>query len=236
MRDTDQAFCLPVPEKAQRAHNFVLFLHQSAPSAEKQFVWSMPETVTDGTKLGVDSTETYVDVTRAELNIRLKAHGRQVIVPDKHEFASAIPQSHRKGEVGYHVKAHIGSKEGVLSPPLHQHSPLTQVLTPGFLFFLPTGILWAFRKPLSYYPFERISSISYTSVLTRTFNLVISHLPPDPAEGEAASEVEFAIIDQADFAGIDAYIKKHGLNDASLAVERMAKRYGVNAPNKGPGV
>lgn len=38
------------------------------------------------------------------------------------------------------------------------------------------------------------------------------------------------MLDQADFAGIDAYIKKHGLNDASLAAGRRAKKYGVNDP------
>jgi hypothetical protein len=43
-------------------------------------------------------------------------------------------------------------------------------------------------------------------------------------------EIEFSMLDQADFAGIDDYIKRHGLNDASLAAGRRAKRYGVNDP------
>jgi len=38
------------------------------------------------------------------------------------------------------------------------------------------------------------------------------------------------MVDQADFAGIDTYIKRHGLNDASLAADRRAKVYNVNAP------
>jgi len=38
------------------------------------------------------------------------------------------------------------------------------------------------------------------------------------------------MIDQADFAGIDAYVKRHGLQDASLAEARRAKKYNVNAP------
>lgn len=36
------------------------------------------------------------------------------------------------------------------------------------------------------------------------------------------------MLDQLDFAGIDGYIKRHGLNDASLATQRRAKKYGVN--------
>jgi len=36
------------------------------------------------------------------------------------------------------------------------------------------------------------------------------------------------MVDQADFSGIDTYIKTHGLQDASLAEARRAKRYNVN--------
>lgn len=36
------------------------------------------------------------------------------------------------------------------------------------------------------------------------------------------------MIDQADFGGIDEYVKRHGLNDASMAADRRAKAYNVN--------
>lgn len=38
------------------------------------------------------------------------------------------------------------------------------------------------------------------------------------------------MLDQADFAGIDAYIKRHGLHDASLAARRRAEQFNVNRP------
>lgn len=41
------------------------------------------------------------------------------------------------------------------------------------------------------------------------------------------------MIDQADHAGIDAYVKRHGLQDASLAEARRAKKYNVNAEKGG---
>ena len=41
-------------------------------------------------------------------------------------------------------------------------------------------------------------------------------------------EHEFSMIDQADFAGIDAYVKRHGLSDASMAAQRKAKRLNIN--------
>lgn len=45
-------------------------------------------------------------------------------------------------------------------------------------------------------------------------------------------EYEFSMIDQADYSGIDDYIKRHGLQDASLAEARRAKVYNVNGGKK----
>ncbi|KAG9563006.1 Rtt106-domain-containing protein, partial [Aureobasidium melanogenum] len=213
---------LPVPEKAARQWNFVIFANHTvdlktgdrATEAE-QIVWTMPETApanvtaADGFKpLDVD---TYVTSTMRSINACLQGHGKNVIIPTEQEFASAIPQSHRKGEAAYHVKAHKGSKD-------------------GFLFFLSAGIVWAFKKPLALFTFENIESISYTSVLQRTFNIVITTMP-DPVTGEK-QDVEFSMLDQADFAGIDEYVKRHNLNDASMAADRRAKKLNINPKPK----
>lgn len=103
----------------------------------------------------------------------------------------------------------------------------------GYLFFLPNGIVFGFKKPLAFFAFGAVEAISYTSVLQRTFNLVISAVE-NPAAADAqgeepeAKDVEFSMLDQADFAGIDDYVKRHGLSDASMAAQRRAKLYGVN--------
>lgn len=88
--------------------------------------------------------------------------------------------------------------------------------------------MFGFKKPLLFFAFETVDSISYTSVLQRTFNL---NVMARPLTGDEPLEFEFSMIDQANFSGIDAYIRKHGLQDASLAEARRAKRYNVN-PNK----
>ena len=36
------------------------------------------------------------------------------------------------------------------------------------------------------------------------------------------------MIDQADFSGIDTYVKRHNLQDASMAEQRRAQKYNVN--------
>jgi hypothetical protein len=96
----------------------------------------------------------------------------------------------------------------------------------GYLFFLSDGVFFGFKKPLQFFPLDNIKSISYTSVLQRTFNLNIAYstLYPTPEE----KEVEFSMIDQTQFAGIDAYIKRHELQDASMAEARKARRHTIN--------
>ena len=90
-------------------------------------------------------------------------------------------------------------------------------------------MVFGFKKPLAYFPFSAIESISYTSVLQRTFNLVIAARESEQAD---VKEIEFSMLDQADFAGIDEYVKRHGLNDASMAADRRAKAYNVNKEKK----
>lgn len=53
-----------------------------------------------------------------------------------------------------------------------------------------------------------------------------------PGQAEV-KEHEFSMIDQGDFAGIDSYIRRHGLQDASLAESRKAKKLNINVTKKG---
>ncbi|QIW97355.1 hypothetical protein AMS68_002873 [Peltaster fructicola] len=207
----EQAFCLPVPDKAQRQQNYVIIPKETS---QEQILFTMNEAIDKTGSIGVRSTatqeeKTFTSVTTQELAAFLSKQGKKLTRPNDKEFASSIPQSHRKGEKAYHVKAFRGSKD-------------------GYLFFLPNGIFFGFKKPLLFFSFAAVESISYTSVLQRTFNLVITPHSDD----DSAQDVEFSMLDQADFAGIDEYIKAHGLNDASMAADRRAKMYNVNKQPK----
>ncbi|EED23825.1 negative regulator of DNA transposition (Rtt106), putative [Talaromyces stipitatus ATCC 10500] len=216
VKNIQHILCLPVPEKAQRQTNFCIIPKYGdgvTPVLENASVPDqMVFTIADGpakaafTGAGqrVESDENGEVLLRRWLNDTV-GHTK-VIRPDDREFVSATPEAHRKGEKAYHVKAHRGSKD-------------------GYLFFLSTGILFGFKKPLVFFSFDNIESVSYTSVLQRTFNLNISTRVDETQEPQ---EFEFSMIDQADYAGIDAYIKNHQLQDASLAEARRAKKYNVN--------
>lgn len=52
------------------------------------------------------------DILETALNAVLQRNGKRLVLPTEDEFVSAIPESHRKNEKTYHVKAHRGSKDG----------------------------------------------------------------------------------------------------------------------------
>lgn len=113
-------------------------------------------------------------------------------------------QAHRPNEKAVHVKAFRGSKD-------------------GYLFFLPNGILWGFKKPLLFIPLGRIAAVSYTSVLQRTFNMVVEVFTGEGGD-QKTEELEFAMLDQEDYQGIDeSYVRRNGLQDRSMAEQRRAK-------------
>lgn len=110
----EQAFCMAVPDKQARQTNFVLY--PKADEGLEPVVFSLNETApAAGTwycESALEEGDTYVSVTERALERMLKLQGLSLVKPTEKEFASAIPQSHRRGEKGYHVRAHRGSKEG----------------------------------------------------------------------------------------------------------------------------
>ncbi|KAL7268153.1 hypothetical protein RUND412_009236 [Rhizina undulata] len=201
--------CLAVPEKAARQFNFCIFptgaegLGDGNAEAMVFTIADGPPKTASGNAMGAGhDTTSYKSLLIDVFNQYLTK--AKVQEPIESAFYSALPQSHRKSEKAFHVKAHRGSKD-------------------GYLYLLKSGIIWAFKKPLAYFSFGAISSISYTSITKRTFNLNI-HVSDD----RGGAEIEFGMIDQEEYPGIDAYIKRNQLNDASMAEARKAKMFNVN--------
>lgn len=136
-KDVDQVFCLPVPEKAKKQHNFIVIpVHgdgvnpvpeELKAAAPEPIVWTFEEATGKNIVEGEDPGPG--PMAEAIHHCLIQAGtGKEVIFPDADEFASAIPESHRKGEKAYHVKAHRGSKEGTSTPYTAQsRCPLTHL-------------------------------------------------------------------------------------------------------------
>ena len=199
---------LPIPEKNQKQYNFCFLPSTENASSIEPIIWTVNHGPLKSCKIEDPDLAKIApgpnDVLENALNHILQKTGLKLTLPTEDEFASAIRESHRKNDIAYHVKAFRGSKE-------------------GYLFLLDNGIFFGFKKPLSFFPFSEIESISYTSVLQRTFNLNITIRPSADTETQ---EIEYSMLDQQDFAGIDAYVKNHQLQDASLADARRAQKAG----------
>ncbi|KAF2970333.1 hypothetical protein GQX73_g3210 [Xylaria multiplex] len=219
-KSIEYAFFLPVPEKSQVQHNYVLlpqnsyFPSQTATPVDP-LVFTIPATAPKPGSIGGPNanaasavSDSYQTLFHWAINKCLQAGGKQVqiVTADPSKFHSVIRQSHRPKEQAVHVKAFRGSKD-------------------GFLFFLENGILWGFKKPLMFLPLDKIAAISYTNVLQRTFNMVVEIFTGEGGDEEATDELEFAMLDQEDYDGInESYVTRHKLQDRSLADQRKAKR------------
>jgi hypothetical protein len=132
--DIEALFCLPVPEKTQRQQCFLIFPLPGSQSYDgtpaEPLVWTMNETkgsaeiVSVSTSLHGSEDDTFVDITRRELDHHVACLSQKIIVPNEREFASEIPQTHRKGEKAFHTKAFRGSKEGTVQR-IHSIHPQT---------------------------------------------------------------------------------------------------------------
>ncbi|UNI15951.1 hypothetical protein JDV02_002433 [Purpureocillium takamizusanense] len=216
-RDIEYAFYLPVPDKAQVQHNYVFFPKDTClpsktnPPAAEPLVFTVPATPPkEGTIGGSEAgqaaavSDTYRSLFHWALGKRFRGVGSsvEVVSADPNKFHSVIRQAQRPNERAVHVAGFRGSKD-------------------GFLFFLENGILWGFKKPLIFIPLNRIAAISYTSILQITFNIVVEVFSSEG--GDADEELEFGMLDQQDYGGIDEYIKRNRLQDRSMAEQRKGK-------------
>lgn len=191
--------CVAAPDKAAKTWNFVIIFGEN--ENFDAWVFGVPDTIAKtavgGDRFVLDATESYKSVL---VNAFKQLLGIRVVEPSEAEFSSPIPLPGRPKDTAFHIIAHRGAKE-------------------GFLYFLESGILYGFRKPVLFFPLSTVREVTFTNILQRTFNLVVS--TEDNVEGE-----EFGMIDQAVFAGIQGYTAKHQIQDASLSEQRKAKKVG----------
>lgn len=102
---------LPIPEKAQKQYNFCMLRSEGEPilftvSDKPLSYYSIMDPTLN--LIGREGESTLETV----LNDVMQRQGVKVTHPNEAEFVGAVPESHRKGEKAYHVKAFRGSKDG----------------------------------------------------------------------------------------------------------------------------
>lgn len=221
------AFCTPVPEKATKQYSYVLFprgtnlpVSRSTPLLLEPLMFTIPSNAPkpgalSGSEANIATSysDTHKDLFDWLFSMHLPPTSR-VQEPSPKQFTSVTKESHRISEQALFCKAFRGSKD-------------------GYLFFLATGILFLFKKPVLFIPKDHIMSVAYAAVLRNTFNLCVqatisNDLNAEGGEEETEEEFEFAMLDQDDFEGIDMYVKRNGLQDKSMGEKRKAKRLGIN--------
>ncbi|KAJ4161605.1 uncharacterized protein LMH87_007635 [Akanthomyces muscarius] len=199
-------FYLPVPEKAQVQHNYVLFPRGSTVPSESgaassgPLVFTVPATTPkEGTIAGAAAaaSNTYKGIFHSALNNCLRATGSgvKIVSSASNKSHSVVRQSNRSKEKFVHVRGFRGSQD-------------------GYLFFLENGILWGYKKPLIFFPLRRIAAIGCTKMLQITFSIIITVFTK---KGAINNGYEFSMIDREDYSGIDDYIKRNGLQNKRKA-------------------
>ncbi|CEP18579.1 hypothetical protein [Parasitella parasitica] len=201
--------CVPSPDKAVRSYTYTIFL-----KTEDVIVFNTQEKVNVTLKMP-DTEDRILETNKHEVISQLITEHTRVPIaqPSKEYFRSTgVSSTTGKIEDRSHVIGYLKAKD-------------------GFLFFLPTGILFGFKKPTLFFPVSSLASTVITNITQRTFDLTLTLRPESKILGSAGfrttkdgdnDTVQFSMIEQSDYGGIEAYTKKLNINDHSMAEERKA--------------
>ncbi|CAO3635574.1 unnamed protein product [Mucor hiemalis] len=202
--------CVPSPDKATKCNTFTLFLKN-----EDCLVFNSQDKVDMVLKKPDTADEVLGENKHEIISKLLTQHARVTITQPSKEFFRSTGVSSTTGKVledKTHVVAYLKAKD-------------------GFLFFLPTGILFGFKKPTLFFPISSLASTVITNITQRTFDLTLTMKPGSQILGSSGfrttkegddDTVQFSMIEQSEYGGIEAYTKKSGVNDHSMAEERKA--------------
>lgn len=214
--------CVPSPDKAVKSYTYTIFL-----KTEDVIVFNTQEKA--NVTLKKPNTEDQIlETNKHEIISQLiTEHARVPITQPSKEFfrSTGVSSITGKQEDRSHVIGYLKAKD-------------------GFLFFLPTGILFGFKKPTLFFPVSSLASTVITNITQRTFDLTLTLRPESKVLGSAGfrttkdgddDTVQFSMIEQSEYGGIEAYTKKVNINDHSMAEERKAvnKGEGQDETNEG---
>ncbi|KAF9907741.1 hypothetical protein BX616_000342 [Lobosporangium transversale] len=250
-----RVIAVPFLERTTKQTALILFFKHSGIStgSSKDAVWAVP-LADDGKDFTLEFHKQHQQLVGLEDDLRSMSADSSVVATNKKKQTPPIPFItgskrpdpiiisilsyflHRSNPTNYNSSAiDIIASRTQAYPNFSAHLKSNQ----GTMYLLPTGILFAFRKPILFMRSAVIEAIGFHSVTSRTFDMEIVmdntsgnattedlEGVPQETKGDNRRVVGFSMIDTKEFGQVEEWIKKAGIRDRSLSADLKAKDKG----------
>ncbi|KAG0262988.1 hypothetical protein BG011_009486 [Mortierella polycephala] len=225
---------VPFLERATKQTALILFFKHSTSLTPKDAIWAVP-LADDGKDFSLQFHEQHKQLAGLTQDLTLGATTSTPVPfasfkrPD-HILISILSYFLRRAN----PENYASNVDIVLNPtPAYPHFSAHLKSNQGTIYLLPTGILFAFRKPILFMRSDAIEAVGVHSVLSRTFDFEVvmdvnatspedlEGIPPENKDGRRA--IGFGMVDTKEFGRMEEWIKKAGIRDRSLSEDLKAK-------------
>ncbi|KAG0206139.1 hypothetical protein BGX28_002359 [Mortierella sp. GBA30] len=231
---------VPFLERTKKQTAIILFFKHTDITPAKDAIWAVPVS-DDGKDLTVHFHDQHKQVAGLDDDLRSLTSTIKTPVPLLAASQKRRPDQilvsilsyfiHRSDPSNYSSAVDMIPNPTSPSPPYPSFTAHLKSNS-ATIYLLPTGILFAFRKPLLFLPSKSIEAVGIHSVLSRTFDFEVvmdpnassedlEGVPVDSKDGRRA--IGFGMVDTKEFARMEEWIKKAGIRDRSLSEDLKAK-------------
>ncbi|KAK3820699.1 MAG: hypothetical protein JOS17DRAFT_341990 [Linnemannia elongata] len=266
---------VPFLERATKHTALILFFRHSAFAAgggAKDAIWAVP-LPDDGKDFSLQAHAPHLGLAGLSQDLRIAGAKEQpplaFVNPPTVTGPTKRPDHIFLSVLSYFLKHSDTSKTGnvmdrIIPNPTPAYPNFSAHLksNQGTIYLLPTGILFAFRKPVLFLRAAAIEAVGIHAVLTRTFDFEVvmdtttsaseggrdngkdearrgstvedlEGIPPENKDSRRA--IGFGMVDTKEFARMEEWIKKAGIRDRSMSEDLKAKDKAPTAAGAGSG-
>ncbi|KAF9961799.1 hypothetical protein BGZ72_001715 [Mortierella alpina] len=225
---------VPFLERTKKQTAVIIFFKHSPITPAKDAIWAVPVS-DDGKDMTIQFLDQHKHLAGLDHDLRSPSSVQKPPVP----FSSQNrPDQILVSLLSYFIHranpaSYSSSVDMIPNPPSpYPHFTAHLKSNSATIYLLPTGILFAFRKPLLFLRSNAIEAVGVHSVMSRTFDFEVVMDPnaaPEDLEGvpldskDGRRVVGFGMVDTKEFARMEDWIKKAGIRDRSLSEDLKAK-------------
>ncbi|KAG9322416.1 hypothetical protein KVV02_003742 [Mortierella alpina] len=225
---------VPFLERTKKQTAVIIFFKHSPITPAKDAIWAVPVS-DDGKDMTLQFLDQHKHLAGLDHDLRSPSNPHKPPVPCSSQnrpdqiLVSLLSYFiHRANPAAYSTSVDV-----IPNPPSpYPHFTAHLKSNSATIYLLPTGILFAFRKPLLFLRSNAIEAVGVHSVMSRTFDFEVVMDPkaaPEDLEGvpldskDGRRVVGFGMVDTKEFARMEDWIKKAGIRDRSLSEDLKAK-------------